>query len=453
MSMQVAASRDPNFRGADAAALSQLIRQMERAADDIGTWLSAHPPPAGVAADGYRDARVVQQWVADQLGMLNRRRAAASAALDDPDIPVGTPPGTDSADSPGSGNGPGTDDDPVPSPDVPADTDAEGGTGSGTDDDDLDAGTGPDTDTDGTDANGGTGTGAGTGSGTGATPGLGNGTSDPDIPADAEGTGQDGTTPTHGQGTGGTSTGDDPSTGTPHDGSTGHGDQDHGSGTGHEGEGTGQGTGDSGTQGSGTNGTPGTGTEGSGTDGGPGSGTEGSGTDGTQGDGTQGSGTDGTQGDGTQGSGAEGDGAGGPASGEGSGGVSGGVVDAYAAVESLSAGDGVDAQVWANLETHAGDGDYTASFYDRLGAEGTAQLIEAADGDPAKLDAIAASLSTADVQLDLDAQWTADVRAEAASLGVGDDAADVLGATPMGGAAAAGGTNRLTGAGTGAPTE
>ncbi|TNY36262.1 hypothetical protein [Thermomonospora catenispora] len=106
------AARDPQFRGIDPAALGQLIRQMHDADKAIMGWLAAHPPPAGVSAEGHRRAQEVAVWVAEQLSMLHRRH---NYAITRPDPAGGVRPGpTPPPRSPtprtggdrGAGNGP-----------------------------------------------------------------------------------------------------------------------------------------------------------------------------------------------------------------------------------------------------------------------------------------------------------------------------------------------------------
>ncbi|SEF48038.1 hypothetical protein SAMN04489712_101148 [Thermomonospora echinospora] len=67
------AAGDPEFRGIDPDALGHLLKQMNAANRAIIGWLDAHPPPAGVPATGHQRAQEVSVWVAEQLGMLNRR--------------------------------------------------------------------------------------------------------------------------------------------------------------------------------------------------------------------------------------------------------------------------------------------------------------------------------------------------------------------------------------------
>ncbi|MCD0450944.1 hypothetical protein LO762_17335 [Actinocorallia sp. API 0066] len=488
MSMRAGpASRDPNFRGIDVPALSQLIRQLERAADDINAWLTANPPPLGVAADAYRDARAVQQWVADQLGMLTRRRNTAQSQWDNPDIAVETPnapdPDIPTVTPTAPGDGPQDVTPPPTAPDLAAGdpdtggtpTDVGGGTaapgsGTGTTDDAPATPTGGDTPTTDGDQPPQT-----HGSGGSPTSPAQNPSAPPEQPAEPpapapgdhgsgdHGSGHNGEQPpaSHNGGPGGHS-------GTPgehqpgHDGSahdpshhSGSGDQHHNGqdphahDPSHSGADHGDHPHDSGTQ------DPGAHDGSTGDHPHDGSAQDPAAQDGgTQEPGAHDSGTGGQQEPGAQpqdGAGApdpaDGAGPGGGAA-DAPGGVAGGVTDAYATIEALESGD-VAAQTWERLEANADDGDYTAAFYERLGSEGTAQLIDAAGGDQAKLDAIAESLSTADAQLDFDAAWVADVRAEAVALGAGDDAARVLGATPMGSASG----TRLTTAGAGAQAD
>ncbi|WP_157995979.1 hypothetical protein [Thermomonospora amylolytica] len=84
------AAGDPQFRGIDPAALGHLIRQMHDADRAITGWLAAHPPPAGVSAEGHRRAQEVSVWVAEQLSMLHRRH---NYAITHPDPAGGVRPG------------------------------------------------------------------------------------------------------------------------------------------------------------------------------------------------------------------------------------------------------------------------------------------------------------------------------------------------------------------------
>lgn len=84
-SMRAAAAADPGFRGIDPAALGQLVKQLNAADRAIQGWLNAHPPPPGVAAEGYHRAQDAGVWVSEQISMLTRRY---NYAITHPD-PVG----------------------------------------------------------------------------------------------------------------------------------------------------------------------------------------------------------------------------------------------------------------------------------------------------------------------------------------------------------------------------
>ncbi|MBC6461255.1 hypothetical protein HKK72_25750, partial [Actinomadura sp. HBU206391] len=83
------ARRDPNFRGIDPDALGELIKQVQAASAAITGWLNAHRPPPGVPTGGYRQAQQAEQWAAQQIGMLARRR---NYAITHPDRGGGVQP-------------------------------------------------------------------------------------------------------------------------------------------------------------------------------------------------------------------------------------------------------------------------------------------------------------------------------------------------------------------------
>lgn len=291
-------SRDPNFRGIDPAALGQVIQQLQRAAGDIEQWLRANPAPAGVSAAGYQQARAVQQWITEQLGMLTRRRNLALAQREEPDVNAPTAPelGRNTR---------------------PADPD------------------GNDTDTfDEVDEQ---------------TPG---GTT---TPAPAAPVGENGDTRP------------------PQTSPVGNGDG-----------GTGQPTVEP--VGNVTPAEPAA---------------------------PPGSGTD----------------LGGFASTDEA--VKVAVTDAYATSTSFQGGAPVATGVWKNLTAHAKDPEYTAAYYERLGPEGVARLIDAAEGDKAKLDAITQSIATANNQFHMDSKWVAALLGEADKLGNRAEVLQVLQATPL----------------------
>ena len=111
--------------------------------------------------------------------------------------------------------------------------------------------------------------------------------------------------------------------------------------------------------------------------------------------------------------------------------VKAGVTDAYATTTALGGGGAVAAGVWKNLAEHAKDPEYTAAYYERRGPEGTAKLIQAADGDAAKLKAITQSLAAADNQFHMNAQWVAKMLAEADRLGNRAEVVQLIQATPL----------------------
>jgi hypothetical protein len=86
----------------------------------------------------------------------------------------------------------------------------------------------------------------------------------------------------------------------------------------------------------------------------------------------------------------------------------------------------VPAQVWRRLADDAGDPDYTHGLYDRLGPAGTASLIKAADGDPARLAAIRTSLGVASHHLTMNERWLRALLDAALRDGVRDDAVRLL---------------------------
>ncbi|WP_106398399.1 hypothetical protein [Actinocorallia populi] len=294
------ASRDPNFRGIDPAALGQVVQQLQRAAGDIEQWLRANPAPAGVSAAGYQQARAVQQWVTDQLGMLTRRRSLALAQREEPDV-----------------NAP-------PSPELGRDTRP-----TAPDENDTNAFT---------EANG-------------QTPG------NTVNPAPAAPAGENDDRPPQatpvGSGDGGAGQEDQPvikpvENDVPAEPAV-----------------------------------P------------PGSGSD----------------------------------LGGFAStGEA---VKVAVTDAYATSTAFQGGTPVTTGVWKNLTAHAKDPEYTAAYYERLGPEGVAKLIDAAEGDKARLDAITQSIATANNQFHMDSQWVAALLGEADKLGNRAEVLQVLQSTPL----------------------
>ncbi|GAA2732521.1 hypothetical protein [Actinocorallia aurantiaca] len=297
------ASRDPNFRGIDPAALGQVVQQLQRAAGDVEQWLRANPAPAGVSAAGYQQARAVQQWITDQLGMLTRRRNLALALREDPDVNAPTAPELGRE----------------VTPSTPDNTDA------------------------------------GLAGSTGATT-LGNNP----TPSQPGQTGENG---------------DDKPPQNPPVGDNGNVTQPV-----NDGNDADQPTG---------NDVPATPAV------------------------PPGTGSD----LGSFGSTDEA--------------VKVAVTDAYATNTALGGGSPVTTGVWKNLAEHAKDPEYTAAYYERLGPEGVARLIDAAEGDKAKLKAITQSIATADNQFQMDSRWVAAMLGEADKLGNRAEVLQVLQSTPL----------------------
>jgi len=293
------ASRDPNFRGIDPAALGQVIQQLQRAAGDIEQWLRANPAPAGVSAAGYQQAQAVQQWITEQLGMLTRRRNLALAQQDNPNVNAPTAPelGRDvRPTTPEAAPENGFSDAADPAPGNGGDTAPPAQAGNDEDSDQPPQ----------------------------ATP-IGDADPVPEVrPADLS----EPPVP--------------PAETVP-----------------------------------------------------PGSGAD----------------------------------LGGFASTDEA--VKVAVSDAYATGTALQSGTPVATGVWKNLSEHAKDPEYTAAYYERLGPEGVARLIDAAEGDKAKLDAITQSITVANNQFHMDSRWVSALLGEADRLGNRAEVVQVLQATPL----------------------
>lgn len=295
------AGRDPNFRGIDPAALGQVVQQLQRAAGDIEQWLRANPAPAGVSAAGYQQARAVQQWITDQLGMLTRRRNLALAQREDPDVNAPTAPELGREVTPTTpGNGPSNELSQAANGQTPGNGADPGGPAPAGNDD--------------------------TGKPPQATP-VENGDTEPEVKPATE---------------------QAPGNGAPPEPAPS-----------------------------------------------PGSGAD-------------------------LGAFASTDEA-----------VKVAVTDAYTTGTALQGGGPVAAGVWKNLAEHAKDPEYTAAYYERLGPEGVARLIDAAEGDKAKLDAITRSITTANNQFHMDSQWVATLLGEADRLGNRAETVQILQATPL----------------------
>ncbi|WP_395111510.1 hypothetical protein [Actinomadura sp. SCN-SB] len=86
----------------------------------------------------------------------------------------------------------------------------------------------------------------------------------------------------------------------------------------------------------------------------------------------------------------------------------------------------VPEEVWARLKANAGDPDYTERLYERLGPAMAADLLKAADGDPARLAIVRESLGTASHHVVMDVRWLRAFLAEADRAGVHPVAVQVL---------------------------
>lgn len=73
--------------------------------------------------------------------------------------------------------------------------------------------------------------------------------------------------------------------------------------------------------------------------------------------------------------------------------------------------------VWKHLKANADDPDYTEKLYERLGPAGVAGLIDAANGDKAKLKAIQEALGMASHHMAMDVKWLRALLAEADRTG------------------------------------
>ncbi|GAB3668852.1 hypothetical protein GCM10027589_35660 [Actinocorallia lasiicapitis] len=108
-----------------------------------------------------------------------------------------------------------------------------------------------------------------------------------------------------------------------------------------------------------------------------------------------------------------------------------GSADATAIRRAVEAKEPIPNEVWQRIQAHAKDPNYAAALYARLGPEGTARLIDAAQGDKARLEALITSLTIADNKVRFDNAWLASVLAEADRLGAGSTAREIFSATPL----------------------
>ncbi|MBX6768380.1 MAG: hypothetical protein IRY90_14730, partial [Actinomadura rubrobrunea] len=100
--------------------------------------------------------------------------------------------------------------------------------------------------------------------------------------------------------------------------------------------------------------------------------------------------------------------------------------DALAVAAALQDRRPVPDSVWTHLKANADDPDYTEKLYERLGPAGVAGLLEAADGDAARLRCAQDSLGTASHHLTMDAKWLRTLLDEADRTGVRRVAVQVL---------------------------
>ncbi|MEU8796617.1 hypothetical protein [Spirillospora sp. NPDC048819] len=100
--------------------------------------------------------------------------------------------------------------------------------------------------------------------------------------------------------------------------------------------------------------------------------------------------------------------------------------DALAVAASIQDGRPVPDPVWQHLKANADDPDYTWELYERLGPAGASGLLDAADGDEAKLAAVRESLGVSSHHLTMDVKWLRAFLAEADRAGVRPVAVRVL---------------------------
>ncbi|MGP4025219.1 hypothetical protein [Actinomadura sp. 3N407] len=100
--------------------------------------------------------------------------------------------------------------------------------------------------------------------------------------------------------------------------------------------------------------------------------------------------------------------------------------DALAAAASIQDGRPVPDSVWKHLKANADDPDYTGEMYERLGPAGASGLLEAADGDEAKLTVVRESLGVSSHHLTMDVRWLRAFLAEADRAGLRPVAVQVL---------------------------
>ncbi|GAA3216408.1 hypothetical protein [Actinocorallia longicatena] len=111
--------------------------------------------------------------------------------------------------------------------------------------------------------------------------------------------------------------------------------------------------------------------------------------------------------------------------------MKGATSDALAVREAIQNHQPIPADVWKRIQAHAKDPDYTRTLYQQLGPAGTARLIDAAEGDKARVKALITSLTFADSKLHLDSAWVASLLAESGRLGSTSTAVQILNATPL----------------------
>lgn len=100
--------------------------------------------------------------------------------------------------------------------------------------------------------------------------------------------------------------------------------------------------------------------------------------------------------------------------------------DALTAAAAVQDGGPVPDSVWRHLKANAGDPDYTEELYERLGPAGAADLLKAAGGDEARLEAVRKSLGVSSHHLPMDVKWLRAFLAEADRAGVRPAAVQVL---------------------------
>ncbi|WP_207924043.1 hypothetical protein, partial [Actinomadura bangladeshensis] len=100
--------------------------------------------------------------------------------------------------------------------------------------------------------------------------------------------------------------------------------------------------------------------------------------------------------------------------------------DALAVVAAVQDGRPVPDSVWTHLGANADDPDYTEKLYERLGPTAAADLLKAAGGDGARLEAVRQSLGMSSHHLPMDVKWLRAFLAEADRAGVRPAAVQVL---------------------------